>query len=275
MIDADEILSGQNFAKKCDHVFAQMIDVDGSARVAFNGFPLGLKAGELVFCKTDYISQFLLSVQHFHDKSIPFSIITHDSDYPITDTIANFIEDRPIKLWGMNCETDKANPIPIGIANSYCGITMKKSDFKKAESPTKLLYINHRTETYPTEREWVYNHFSEKSWCTVRQPYPKGEIERYKEELLDHKFILCPRGNGIDTHRMWEALYCGVIPIVKRHRTHASLEENLPILFVDDYRQLNEELLNSFYEKYLVYPWNYDMLKVSWWIDMIRSHHAN
>jgi hypothetical protein len=29
-----------------------------------------------------------------------------------------------------------------------------------------------------------------------------------------YKYVICPRGNGIDTHRVWEALYLGVVPVV-------------------------------------------------------------
>jgi len=275
MFDSAEILTGQNFASKCDHVFAQMVDVGGSPRTAFNSFPQQLKPGELIFCKTDYILQLFLAIQQIHDNTVPFTIVTHDSDYCITEEMVNFIQDRPIKWWGINCETQKANSIPLGIANSYCGITMKSKDFIKSQSPTKLLYLNHRIETHPVSRAWLYDHFSGKDWCTIRNPYPKGEIAAYRDELLDHKFIICPRGNGIDTHRMWEALYCGVIPVVMRHRTHSNLEGNLPILFVDDYREINEKILNNFYTNSKEKSWNYDMLNVSWWINEMRKQHAN
>jgi hypothetical protein len=69
---------------------------------------------------------------------------------------------------------------------------------------------------------------------------------------------------------MWEAMYSGVIPVVVRHRTHALLEGQLPILFVDDYSEVNEHMLNEAYEKFSNSIWNMDMLKVSWWMELIR-----
>jgi hypothetical protein len=33
--------------------------------------------------------------------------------------------------------------------------------------------------------------------------------------LSEYKFVLSPPGNGLDTHRTWEAMYLGVVPIVK------------------------------------------------------------
>jgi hypothetical protein len=98
----------------------------------------------------------------------------------------------------------------------------------------------------------------------------KGQTQTYKEELLDHKFILCPRGNGVDTHRMWEALYCGVIPVVQRSHVHAGIEGKLPVLFVDSYQDVTEDLLLSVYHEYKNKTWNMNMLAVSWWMEQFR-----
>lgn len=49
---------------------------------------------------------------------------------------------------------------------------------------------------------------------------------------MTFKYAVTPRGNGWDTHRVWEALFLGVIPIL----THSPLDptyEGLPILLVD------------------------------------------
>lgn len=270
MIPSDQIISGQNLAAKCDYVFAQMWDTGSGAVPIFAKYPPAFKGGELVFCKTDYIVALHDVVKECVPRDVPFAVLTHDSDYPVTQEMTQLFADRPVKWYGMNCSTETANPVPIGIANTYCNLTMKGKDFQAA-SPSRLLYVNHRTENFPMEREWLYPYFSEKTWCTVKQPYPKGEIAQYKQELLDHKFVLCPRGNGVDTHRLWEALYCGVIPVVKRHRTHSPLEGNLPILFVDDYKEVTEHLLTRKYDEFSSTKWNRDMLTVSWWIDNMKK----
>lgn len=269
--DSSEIISGQNIARRCDYVFSHMVDLGNgnSSPVISDYLPL-FKGGELIFCKTDYVPLLKQVLDAHIEKSIPLTLITHDSDYPVTDDLTRLFSDRPISWYGMNCCTNQARGIPIGIANTYCPITMKARDFERG-NPSRLLYLNHRVETSPQERGWLYDHFSNKSWCTAKQPYSKGEIQKYKDELLDHKFIFCPRGNGVDTHRLWEALYCGVIPIVKRHRTHLDLEGNLPILFVDDYTEVTEDFLNSNYEKLSCGSWNMNMLMVSYWIDKIRK----
>lgn len=269
MILSEDIISGQNFAAKCDYVFSQMKDsIDGPVSV-FAETIHSFRAGEVVFCKTDYIKTFHQILEKYIPTHIPFSMVTHDSDYCVTEDMFELFSNRPIKWYGINSCTKSVTPIPLGTANTYCRITMKAGDFQKAQ-PHKLLYVNHRVDTYSAEREWLYPYFSGKNWCTVRHPFPKGEIGLYKQELLSHKFILCPRGNGIDTHRLWESLYCGVIPIVKRHWTHSYLDGNLPVLFVDDFSEVTEALLNETYETYKTNAWNWDMLNVNWWIDRMK-----
>jgi hypothetical protein len=58
----------------------------------------------------------------------------------------------------------------------------------------------------------------------------------YAALVKQHKFVLCPRGNGIDTHRFWETLYRGAIPIVIRDKWSQSLAlHNLPMIEVDEF----------------------------------------
>jgi hypothetical protein len=37
----------------------------------------------------------------------------------------------------------------------------------------------------------------------------------YSKLAQSHSFIVTPRGNGVDTHRLWETLYRGSIPLVR------------------------------------------------------------
>jgi len=49
------------------------------------------------------------------------------------------------------------------------------------------------------------------------------------------KFVLCPRGNGIDTHRFWETLVCGAVPVVVENEWARQVQRvlgNVPMLEV-------------------------------------------
>ena len=76
--------------------------------------------------------------------------------------------------------------------------------------------------------------------------YKKNEIFEYENDLRISNFVLCPQGNGIDTHRIWESLYCGSIPIVEDHIGFDQFK-NLPIMFVDDFYKISEKSLENFY----------------------------
>jgi hypothetical protein len=48
-----------------------------------------------------------------------------------------------------------------------------------------------------------------------------------------HKFVLCMRGNGEDTHRFWETLYRGSVPVVKVSAWSKSMEAiGIPLISV-------------------------------------------
>ena len=67
--------------------------------------------------------------------------------------------------------------------------------------------------------------------------------------LSEYEFCICPEGNGVDTHRLWEALYVKTIPIViKSDFADILLENNVPIVVLDDWSQLDERALD--YSKY-------------------------
>ncbi|GMH76113.1 hypothetical protein TrST_g9453 [Triparma strigata] len=70
-------------------------------------------------------------------------------------------------------------------------------------------------------------------------------------------YVIAPRGAGVSTHRTWQALYSGAVPIVP-HGPLDSIYEGLPVMLVneEDYAGLGssaekiEELRTLFTEKY-------------------------
>ena len=50
-------------------------------------------------------------------------------------------------------------------------------------------------------------------------------------------------GNGFDTHRLWESLYLGSIPVTKFHKAYEQFQD-LPIIFIENWKKVNLEFLN-------------------------------
>jgi hypothetical protein len=139
---------------------------------------------------------------------------------------------------------------------------------------TKLLYMNFSIHTYPQVRLPLWETFSSCPWVTAEPPEISLEArKRYLAQMAQHKFVLCPRGNGVDTHRLWETLYMGSIPIVQRH---VALEEfdDLPILWIDESwkDEITEARLIEEYARIKsTTSWNMEKLQFSYWEDKIRA----
>ena len=88
-------------------------------------------------------------------------------------------------------------------------------------------------------------------------------------------FMICPSGQGNDTHRVWETLALGRIPIVDRTST-SQVYDGLPVWLVDDWREFAEmsedrlsERLSDFVSRWDGYEWQ--RLTLSFWMSRIKS----
>ena len=59
------------------------------------------------------------------------------------------------------------------------------------------------------------------------------------------------------------------MPILKIHKTYSNLED-LPILFVKSYNEINEKLLQSYSKKLQKDLTNKEKLNIDWWINTIK-----
>lgn len=89
---------------------------------------------------------------------------------------------------------------------------------------------------------------------------------KYLTELRSQNFVACPRGNGIDTHRLWETLYMGGFPIVQKHPALSSLVANLPVVVVNSWEEiLDRNFLEAEWDRLSVLRSNFDVLRASFW----------
>jgi hypothetical protein len=71
------------------------------------------------------------------------------------------------------------------------------------------------------------------------------------DKTLESRYALCPRGCGVDTHRFYECIYLGCVPIVIR--THTVFDRlyapdtGFPCLVVERWGDVTEELLDACY----------------------------
>ena len=168
-------------------------------------------------------------------------------------------------------------PIPIGIANFHSKnlnseLFTEEVNISKYFLPkVNTLYLNFNPNTKFSERKGLFEYFKNQNWTEVDEEIINHQD--YKDKIAKHKFLLSPWGNGIDTHRLWEALYSGTIPVTKKHDLYQSFT-TLPILQVDDYFSLTEESLHFEFENFYKNRQSYNLseLDFEYWKSRILEN---
>lgn len=146
----------------------------------------------------------------------PFTLITHNSDVNIEEQnpYVQAILQCPLlqKWWAQNlCFIhSKMHFLPIGIANSmweHGNIELYKNVLTVK---TREIHNNYSIYTNVAERRECADAMESRA-----SMLPMVSAKENAERLAKYKYCLCPEGNGVDTHRLWEALYLDCIPIVK------------------------------------------------------------
>jgi len=180
-------------------------------------------------------------------SQMKFIIFTNLEDTPIDDFIVNKIPSNVVCISAVNAIThgDKVIPAPYGVQRR-----MNQSDDRIEKlidsmeyvpsNPRGLLYVSHNESSNP-ERRGIKSLFYDKDWAEVNEQRVPYNIFLYN--LSASKFMICPKGNAIDCHRNWEVIYMRRVPVMTRDRYLEKLFENYPVLFVDKYSDVTEELL--------------------------------
>lgn len=204
------------------------------------------------------------------NKDQNFILVTHNSDDSVDEIN---IPDNLHKWFAINVEYEheKIIPIPIGLENEHWHPhkrailrNYQKSDNRKIKALSQFNPV-----TFPPERQQLLRNvlnnlvYADSFYCVNGE-----QFHSYADNLTKYAFCLCPRGNGIDTHRLWEALYMGCIPIVKNHPTH-HFEMDLPIIFVDYWLEITQEFLEEKIKTIDYSLFNSPLLRMSYWKERI------
>lgn len=184
-----------------------------------------------------------------------FIIYTSHEDTPIDEYIK--IPPNVSAIYATNAvyNNDRIIPFPYGLQrkmnleDNRIEIIKELVEKDEHQEPTKLLYINCGlgSERNAPERAYL-PHFEQYDWATCRfnkdsMHFPYSKYREFLTEMKDHKFMICPQGHGIDCHRNWELLYMRRVPIMKKSPYFARLMQDFPVLFVERWEDITEELL--------------------------------
>lgn len=192
-----------------------------------------------------------------------FIIFTSHEDTPIDEYID--VPDN-VRIYAVNAiyNNGRIKPFPIGLQrkigadDNRLEIMREMVEKDNYQFPMKLMYINCGLGSERNEEERAYlPTFSRFPWATTRfEPqskfYPYSRYKDFLSELKDHKFVVCPKGHGMDCHRNWETLYMRRVPIFKDHPYFRQLMQGWPALFVNEWEEITPRLLvdnNHLYEQ--------------------------
>lgn len=168
----------------------------------------------------------------------------------------NFLNNKMIKNVYAENWIDKEHPkvviIPIGIGSKFMIIDKNEKDLIAVANTSKnikdkplkimcnshfLIHTNPKSGSYNQRQEVV-----DKLKNNKLVHFWKNKIDRLKTWKLhdSYSFELCPEGNGLDTHRFYEALLLNTIPIVKRNSL-VSMYIKFPCVIVDNWNEITEK----------------------------------
>lgn len=232
-----------------------------------------------VFYKGPLVWRNRLCVPPSPDETL---IVAGHSDYPVVDSLIDRYPNA--SWWATNVQTPRAHGLPLGITNDtqesevhpvYGNLDAMVEVAHQPRLLRNLVYMNFSVDTYPTERAYVWNLFADKPWVTKGSHVPTLDGRKtFLTEIRNHSFVLCPRGYGVDTHRLWETLYMGSIPIVRSDIAHSGWTD-LPILFVNSWTDVTYDFLQKEEIRIRSSSWNLKKLNVNYWIQQIQDENRH
>ena len=261
----------------------------------------------IIFLKTDLLPNYIDALQYL-DKQ--FILITSSNDdhcppylyypeneneYPgLKEKADKLLNESNLKVWyAKNPAINhlKLKPYPLGpkwqwkttrffgenkaehirIYNQF-GLEPDKS-MHNQELKKNLLYFNfnqttnnplyqpHKNIRHKAKSDLLKNGFK---WNESE------EFENYIRTLSTYKFAIAPPGRGIDSHRCWEALMVGTIPIVISS-TINELYEGLPVVIVDSWDVITEQFLNKKYDEMMKSSYNFEKVYSEYWLKRVKN----
>lgn len=189
--------------------------------------------GKNIFCFGDLLPHLSNKLHLFKNQ---FNLVIGNSDENFSHKYL-YLLDTPklIKIitQNKNVENDLIIPLPIGLANSMW--PHGRPELLKEEPKLKFLYFFFSLHTNPHKRHECFNILSQKGLVWGSQM----EYKDYLSELGKHKYAICPDGNGIDTHRLWECIYLHVVPICLSSPLTRHFSKLCPMIVLNSWNDLN------------------------------------
>jgi hypothetical protein len=207
--------------------FSKLADVHVFAPRYFTKKPSEneIRSAGIIFCPSDRLQEFL---DQYKGLIAPKVIISGNSDFEFHEEPKN-IPSSVQKLLLQNSyisDNTRIFTMPIGIENFRFGVNGNPRNISYSKispgSRGKIL-LGPFGDTHPIRKqiqETLQN--APENFTLLRERITPRNYNRLVRD--EYEYIACVRGNGVDTHRLWESLYRGRKPIVYSDKWLESLQ---------------------------------------------------
>eukprot|EP00730_Choanoeca_flexa_P004533 TRINITY_DN11723_c0_g6_i1.p1 TRINITY_DN11723_c0_g6~~TRINITY_DN11723_c0_g6_i1.p1 ORF type:complete len:613 (+),score=129.90 TRINITY_DN11723_c0_g6_i1:1923-3761(+) len=229
------------------------------------------------YIETSQYSQFVRdgSWAELKQRDIPYVLVVGSSDRSQSEVWSEhelvLADNNCVAIFAHNADVrhTKLHPLPLGMPYNDKRVlhngTPKEMDRVVRQLATHLdssqremkVLLNFKTFTKPGVRGRARSDLEQglprHHWIDLPDGTPATTVWNITSSL---NFVLCPTGNGDDTHRAWEVLSLGAIPLLLRRgiaMEHTYKEAGLPVVIVDSYSEVT-------YDKLL--EWHHELLPV-------------
>lgn len=206
--------------------------------------PSIVEEGDVIFCIADLAEQLLGRVLNRLTVSVKLLLGNSDRDW---DSSLVEISGHPnvSGVWAQNMleAVTGAQVLPIGLENRWRARHGRIRDIKQARD---------RVQARSPRVMWAFDvgtnevvrgeAINDLLLCAAAEPLGQISPRQHRQALTTYSFVAAPPGNGIDTHRAWEAMYLGAVPVILDSYMARTYElMGLPVWVVDSYAKLQDQ----------------------------------
>ena len=232
-------ISGDAFMSLCDFTVSQ------SLKHLAPSLKRNVARKQIYFCECQNLAFLWPIIQDLHNQVL----IIHNGDTELTARSRQIIASYSITLYATNLQAPKQGEtcIPIGIENAHLNRNGSPTYYSLDRSigndeKSTLFFASFRdTHASRIELQSLLKHHNLRNMALT--PI------QHRHALKSSLFAFSPRGNGLDCHRFWEAIYEGAIPIVLK-TDYLFHNLSLPVLSIDswdDVFQYSQDELSNLY----------------------------
>lgn len=195
------------------------------------------KHGDRVFINLDFVQNFL---RHFvlWGPRKKFILVCQNSDRPFNESRLAQLAPYALHIYSINCvvQHPMVTAIPIGFGD--WSIDFLPSHPRPDVSRDIELLAGFKVETNPGKRQPCLDAMNKDPRALTGLTTSRPE---FYDRLWRSKYVVCPEGEGHDTHRLYESLYFGAVPVLLRGNplTHMYERLQLPIKWVDSWESID------------------------------------